>query len=92
MFFKLFQRPTSRCSIVVSIPTCHAGDSGLIPSNGVNLIFAILFYFFFCLVIDTLKNVVTNKNNLFEGCGDFFIFIFETFKFRVRGWCPYPKE
>jgi hypothetical protein len=25
----------SRCSIVVSIPACHAGDPGSIPGNGV---------------------------------------------------------
>ncbi|URD96757.1 hypothetical protein MUK42_33922 [Musa troglodytarum] len=25
---------TSRCSIVVSIPACHAGDPGSIPGNG----------------------------------------------------------
>ncbi|CAD5177353.1 unnamed protein product, partial [Musa acuminata subsp. malaccensis] len=24
-----------RCSIVVSIPACHAGDPGSIPGNGV---------------------------------------------------------
>ena len=24
----------SRCSIVVSIPACHAGDPGSIPGNG----------------------------------------------------------
>ncbi|URD96215.1 hypothetical protein MUK42_36478, partial [Musa troglodytarum] len=27
----------SRCSIVVSIPACHAGDPGSIPGNGVFL-------------------------------------------------------
>ena len=26
-----------RCSIVVSIPACHAGDPGSIPGNGVFL-------------------------------------------------------
>ena len=25
---------SSRCSIVVSIPACHAGDPGSIPGNG----------------------------------------------------------
>ena len=29
----------SRCSIVVSIPACHAGDPGSIPGNGVFSIF-----------------------------------------------------
>ena len=29
----------SRCSIVVSIPACHAGDPGSIPGNGVLFIF-----------------------------------------------------
>ncbi|URE25485.1 hypothetical protein MUK42_37110, partial [Musa troglodytarum] len=29
----------SRCSIVVSIPACHAGDPGSIPGNGVNFLF-----------------------------------------------------
>ena len=33
---------TSRCSIVVSIPACHAGDPGSIPGNGV---FVFLFSF-----------------------------------------------
>ncbi|URE15568.1 hypothetical protein MUK42_04231, partial [Musa troglodytarum] len=28
----------SRCSIVVSIPACHAGDPGSIPGNGVNFL------------------------------------------------------
>ena len=27
-------RRQSRCSIVVSIPACHAGDPGSIPGNG----------------------------------------------------------
>ena len=29
----------SRCSIVVSIPACHAGDPGSIPGNGVVFVF-----------------------------------------------------
>ena len=29
----------SRCSIVVSIPACHAGDPGSIPGNGELCIF-----------------------------------------------------
>ncbi|KAB8108380.1 hypothetical protein EE612_043997, partial [Oryza sativa] len=28
-----------RCSIVVSIPACHAGDPGSIPGNGVSHVF-----------------------------------------------------
>ncbi|KAL3844578.1 hypothetical protein ACJIZ3_001981 [Penstemon smallii] len=30
-----FNLQQSRCSIVVSIPACHAGDPGSIPGNGV---------------------------------------------------------
>ncbi|URD98749.1 hypothetical protein MUK42_36927, partial [Musa troglodytarum] len=26
-----------RCSIVVSIPACHAGDPGSIPGNGASI-------------------------------------------------------
>ena len=29
----------SRCSIVVSIPACHAGDPGSIPGNGETKLF-----------------------------------------------------
>ncbi|KAK4393211.1 hypothetical protein Sango_1791900 [Sesamum angolense] len=32
-----FEVQQSRCSIVVSIPACHAGDPGSIPGNGVFL-------------------------------------------------------
>ena len=32
----------SRCSIVVSIPACHAGDPGSLPSNGVLTFLSIL--------------------------------------------------
>jgi hypothetical protein len=37
----------SRCSIVVSIPACHAGDPGSIPGNGVFFRIFVSFYFFF---------------------------------------------
>ena len=30
----MFLNRPSRCSIVVSIPACHAGDPGSIPGNG----------------------------------------------------------
>ncbi|KXG33319.1 hypothetical protein SORBI_3003G288500 [Sorghum bicolor] len=33
--FRLVSPSPSRCSIVVSIPACHAGDPGSIPGNGV---------------------------------------------------------
>ena len=33
----------SRCSIVVSIPACHAGDPGSIPGNGVLFCSCLLF-------------------------------------------------
>jgi hypothetical protein len=29
------EKQQGRCSIVVSIPACHAGDPGSIPGNGV---------------------------------------------------------
>ena len=32
-------RHASRCSIVVSIPACHAGDPGSIPGNGASRFF-----------------------------------------------------
>ncbi|PVH65670.1 hypothetical protein PAHAL_1G048700 [Panicum hallii] len=32
----------SRCSIVVSIPACHAGDPGSIPGNGAPFLLIIL--------------------------------------------------
>ncbi|URD77441.1 hypothetical protein MUK42_08802, partial [Musa troglodytarum] len=35
---------TGRCSIVVSIPACHAGDPGSIPGNG-GFHFALYFSF-----------------------------------------------
>ena len=35
IFLDNFIISTSRCSIVVSIPACHAGDPGSIPGNGV---------------------------------------------------------
>ena len=35
----------SRCSIVVSIPACHAGDPGSIPGNGVFLFVSSFFGF-----------------------------------------------
>ena len=38
-----FIKQQSRCSIVVSIPACHAGDPGSIPGNGV-LLFSFLFF------------------------------------------------
>ena len=31
-------KATGRCSIVVSIPACHAGDPGSIPGNGVDFL------------------------------------------------------
>ena len=41
----------SRCSIVVSITACHAGDPGSIPGNGENKLFNFLiFYYPFCSV------------------------------------------
>ena len=33
------QDKQSRCSIVVSIPACHAGDPGSIPGNGDTILF-----------------------------------------------------
>ena len=41
----LITKSRSRCSIVVSIPACHAGDPGSIPGNGDN--FFGFFSFFF---------------------------------------------
>ena len=38
-----FQKQASRCSIVVSIPACHAGDPGSIPGNGGTTIFVCSF-------------------------------------------------
>ena len=48
----------SRCSIVVSIPACHAGDPGSIPGNGVFFFYFsnkrlstfACFFFFFCRI------------------------------------------
>ena len=49
--FYMKRKATSRCSIVVSIPACHAGDPGSIPGNGVD--FFIHEFFRVCILGST---------------------------------------
>ncbi|CAN0879521.1 hypothetical protein LINGRAHAP2_LOCUS13097 [Linum grandiflorum] len=46
---------SGRCSIVVSIPACHAGDLGSIPGNGVSIFFP-LFSFIFIYAASSLRS------------------------------------
>ena len=46
----------SRCSIVVSIPACHAGDPGSIPGNGESKHFN-FFFNPFCSVRNELEEL-----------------------------------
>ena len=55
----------SRCSIVVSIPACHAGDPGSIPGNGAFFVVLSVFIssplFFHLIISSTLKSQVVTE-------------------------------
>jgi hypothetical protein len=63
-------RHRSRCSIVVSIPACHAGDPGSIPGNGVFFCIFVSFYFFLsvlpgpCLAMAATHRVTVTRYRL----------------------------
>ncbi len=55
----------SRCSIVVSIPACHAGDPGSIPGSGDKHFFFALFYLFLLVWVFFCRKRVVIKQLCF---------------------------